>query len=159
MASNHLRDLDIVKRGRRRHCFALQGDLRRLAADVYVIPTDEGGRVERHWTWAVDCTVGLPQGQVFVDDVPVGPAVPERVNGGLLPLDESQMNEAGHFEPNCLAASSDAHLNARVLGRHGDNPTAGRTCVCFRHAENASSEADSPIERCPKVQGSHSFEA
>lgn len=44
--------VDAVRRGRGRHCFAVHGDLQKLDADVYVIPTDSYGAIESHWSWA-----------------------------------------------------------------------------------------------------------
>ncbi len=49
----HLSEVEAVSHGRARHLFALQGDLRLLDADAYLIPTDSYGSVEDHWAWAV----------------------------------------------------------------------------------------------------------
>ena len=53
MPNVNLRDVEPVRLGRDRHCFALQGDLGLLDADVYLVPTDSYGSVEDHWKWAV----------------------------------------------------------------------------------------------------------
>ena len=53
MPNVNLRDVEPVRLGRDRHCFALQGDLGLLAAAAYLIPTDSYGTVEDHWKWAV----------------------------------------------------------------------------------------------------------
>ena len=46
MPNVNLRDVEPVRLGRDRHCFALQGDLGLLDADVYLVPTDSYGTVE-----------------------------------------------------------------------------------------------------------------
>ena len=116
----HLSEVEAVSQGRARHLFALQGDLRLLDADAYLIPTDSHGSVEDHWAWAVgvdrEGATRQLRGQgrhldeagcVWVDDAPAGPVLAVNVAGGNSDNDVASMVRR-------IKASFDA-LEARAL--------------------------------------------
>ena len=116
----HLSEVEAVSHGRARHLFALQGDLRLLDADAYLIPTDSHGSVEDHWAWAVgvdhEGATRQLRGQgrhldeagcVWVDDAPAGPVLGVNVAGGNSNNDVASMVRR-------IKASFDA-LEARAL--------------------------------------------
>jgi hypothetical protein len=97
-------EVEAVRRGRRRHLFALQGDLRLIDADAFLIPTDSYGSVEDHWAWAVGVdrdgrTRQLRQeerllegeGHAWVDEAPAGLVLAVNVAGGNSDNDVASM--------------------------------------------------------------------
>ena len=104
MVRMHIIEVEAVHRGRERHLFALQGDLRLIDADAYLIPTDSYGSVEDHWAWAVGvdregATRQLREqgrlldeaGCVWVDDASAGPVLAVNVAGGNSDNDVASM--------------------------------------------------------------------
>ena len=104
MANVNLRDLEHVRLGRDRHCFAIEEDLGLLAADTYLIPTDSYGRVGDYWQWAVghdehgrtsqlhDAAALLAtRGFAWVDGAPAGSVLALNVAGGTTVNDRASM--------------------------------------------------------------------